>query len=306
MGQTFQSFWFGDSITPYEAVCMRSFVDHGHDFHLYTFNTSLVVPDGVELRDASEFAAEGEYFTYQSGPGVGSHAAFSNLFRYLLLAKRGGWWVDTDVVCLTDAIPAYDTFFALERDDIVNGAVLRFAAGDPLIDACLSEASRIRDRATWGMIGPLLITRCLTAAGRMCSAKPASVCYPVAHASAVDILLPEKRSALSGQIAGSQFLHLWNEVLRRSNIDKHLLPPAGSLMRRFTDRHPVDGWRGEYDAAALGHILRAEAELKKLRDKCQKLDARVQSLQAHAPKRVRLKTRVRSLGSRVFSLVAGH
>ena len=33
-------------------------------------------------------------------PDSGSLAAFSNLFRYKLLLERGGWWVDTDVICL--------------------------------------------------------------------------------------------------------------------------------------------------------------------------------------------------------------
>ena len=30
----------------------------------------------------------------------GSYAGFANFFRYELLRKRGGWWVDLDTICL--------------------------------------------------------------------------------------------------------------------------------------------------------------------------------------------------------------
>ena len=77
----FQSLWIGP-ISPYESMCMRSFIDQGHDFDLYTYNGTgeCQVPAGVRLRDASEILSENEYFTYQTGPGKGSHSAFSNLF----------------------------------------------------------------------------------------------------------------------------------------------------------------------------------------------------------------------------------
>ena len=94
----FQSFWLGNVLSPYEKMCIRSFIDHGHTFHLYTYSSQLEVPDGVELKDAAELLDLSEYFTQNKGVGTGSHAPFSDLFRYKLLAQRGGWWVDTDVV----------------------------------------------------------------------------------------------------------------------------------------------------------------------------------------------------------------
>ena len=39
-------------------------------------------------------------FFYTDALHVGSVAGFSNLFRYELLRRDGGWWVDTDVLCL--------------------------------------------------------------------------------------------------------------------------------------------------------------------------------------------------------------
>lgn len=45
----------------------------------------------------------------------GSYSAFSNQFRYTLLYDKGGWWVDTDVVCLRRFDFDDDFVFATER-----------------------------------------------------------------------------------------------------------------------------------------------------------------------------------------------
>jgi len=107
MGQLFQSFWWGEPLSPYEWLSLKSFVDCGHDFDLYSFDPHIAVPAQVRVRDAAELAGRAEFFVYEQGFGKGSTAGFANLFRYILLAERGGWWVDTDVVCLSDAIPDY-------------------------------------------------------------------------------------------------------------------------------------------------------------------------------------------------------
>src|SRR5262249_54280435 len=45
--------------------------------------------------------SQDKVFVYQAeGFGKGSPSAFSNYFRYKLLAEKGGWWIDTDVVRL--------------------------------------------------------------------------------------------------------------------------------------------------------------------------------------------------------------
>jgi hypothetical protein len=270
---TFQSFWYGEKPSPYEKMCMRSFLDQGHSFHLYTYSSQLEVPFGVELRNASELFDSSQYFTYKkgAGPGAGSHSAFSNLFRYKLLADRGGWWVDTDVVCLSAEIPCFDEFFAYEKDDIVNGAILFFRHTDPLMRDCLDEALQIGDDPSWGEIGPRLITRRLKGSGRISAAQPKATCYPVHHSEALDLLRPALADSLTDRIRESLFLHLWNEILRRVNVAKTMLPPQGCLLREIAERHPVEGWRGEYDIDVLEHLLSLEAEVRRLRKEVETL-----------------------------------
>jgi hypothetical protein len=281
----FQSFWFGDTISPYEKMCLRSFLDQGHAFQLYTYSPQLQVPSGIRLRDAAELFDRREYFTYKKGKGAGSHAAFSNLFRYKLLADRGGWWVDTDVVCLSSEIPAFDEFFAFQEHNVVNGAVLFFQRRDPLMLECLNEALRIGDDPSWGEIGPKLVTRKVEEDGRLRNAQPSLTCYPVHHSEALDLLRPQQFDVMAERIRHSFFLHLWNEVLRRVHVAKTMLPPRGSFLRSIVERHPVEGWAGEYDADVLEHALAVEIELQQLRKEIYTL--RRQQLQRNEPKRQR-------------------
>jgi glycosyl transferase family 2 len=251
----FQSFWWGDQISPYEALCMRSFVDRGHGFDLYTYSSDLKVPEGVRLRDAGEFFPISEFFTYETGPGAGSPSAFANLFRYKLLATKGGWWVDTDVLCLSDRIPEFDQFFAFEDDKVVNTAILYFQARNPVMICSLEVALRVRGNAKWGQIGPQLITNVIDGLGLNDRIQPKGTCYAIHWSEAFDLLKPSKLDSIEERTHFSLFLHIWNELFRRSGIDKTLLPPRGSFLRQLADHHPVDGWRGEYDAERLNVML---------------------------------------------------
>ena len=116
---TFQSFWHGP-LSSRERLCLTSFVRQGVNFDLYAYDKSLSVPDGVTFRDASEICPEEEVFTYQSGPGEGSVAVFSNLFRYMLLYEKGGWWVDMDVLYTGCGLPKDDCYFGFQNDSTVK------------------------------------------------------------------------------------------------------------------------------------------------------------------------------------------
>jgi hypothetical protein len=176
-----------------------------------------------------------------------------------------------DVVCLSSEIPLFDEFFAFENEDVINGAVLFFHPADPLMQNCLEEAVRIGRRASWGEIGPRLVTRKAKESGRLREAQPQSTCYPVHHSEALDLLRPAQAGPMSDRTRGSLFLHLWNEVFRRLYVAKTMLPPRGSHLRLFADRHPVEGWLGEYDADALEHAISVELELTQLRKETETL-----------------------------------
>jgi hypothetical protein len=270
----FQSFWHGGPLSPYERMCLRSFVDCGHAVDLYTYDPGLDVPAGVRVRDAGELIGPDEVFVYEAeGFGKGSPSAFSNLFRYKLLAERGGWWIDTDVVCLTDRIPDLGEFFARQDADLVACGVMYFAPGHPVMARCLERATRLGRAVRWGETGPHLLTRVLGEGGDLGRALPASVCYPVHHSQALDVLRPSMTAVLAPRLESSLFLHVWNAVLVFRGVQKTSLPPRGSLLRRWADKHPVDGWTGEYDERTLEATLAVADRLAASADERRRLEA---------------------------------
>ena len=161
-----QSLWVGERLTTMERLAIASFVHWGHEYHLYAYNPVEGVPPGAEVRDAREILPADSVFTYQTGFGAGSYSAFSNRFRYKLLLERGGWWVDTDVVCLRPFFGLPPVVLTTEHDSPVStgfkvaSAVMRMPAGNPLMQWAWNECLR-HDPATlvWGQTGPQLLQR---------------------------------------------------------------------------------------------------------------------------------------------------
>ena len=73
------------------------------------------------------------------GPSPSLH---SNHFRYALLEKSGGWWIDTDVMLMAPSLPAADIFVARQSDHELNGSAMRFPPGHPLIKAARERTAR--------------------------------------------------------------------------------------------------------------------------------------------------------------------
>jgi hypothetical protein len=278
--QTFQSFWSGGALSPYESLCLRSFIDRGHAFDLYTFDLNLAVPDGVRVCDAAELLAPQDFFVYQEGFGKGSPSAFSNLFRYKLLVEKGGWWVDTDVVCLAQDIPAFGEFFACEDAGRLNVAVMRFERQHPVMVRCLEEAVRLGRNVRWGDTGPSLFSRVVEELGYANRAFAASACYPVHYSEAADVLRASKSAGLANRTATSLFVHLWNAMLQHAGVGKFSLPPRGSMLRRWADAHPVGGWQGEHGEEALEHAMRLQVEVHARRQENGRLNADREHLNA--------------------------
>jgi Alpha 1,4-glycosyltransferase conserved region len=302
MGQLFQSFWWGESLSPYEWLSLKSFIDFGHGFDLYTFDQHLAVPAQVRLRDAAELARRDEFFVYQDGFGKGSPAAFANLFRYRLLAERGGWWVDTDVVCLSADIPDYPRFAARQEGDLVNIAVMRFAPHDPVMLQCLERAMEKGPSVRWGETGPQLLTQALQQLGQTDAIFDASLCYPIHYNDAVDVLRPSQAERVAGRLAGAWSLHLWNEMLKGAGVRKTYLPPRGSMLRRLVDRHQVGGWTGEYDEAGLSEAVEVRARLQSEARRWAELEMALRAanarLQAEAGRRAELEARLEAAAAR--------
>lgn len=53
-----QSLWVHGRLSPMERLCIRSFLAHGHEFHLYAYGPLEGVPEGTRVVDAREILPE--------------------------------------------------------------------------------------------------------------------------------------------------------------------------------------------------------------------------------------------------------
>src|SRR5690349_14457898 len=122
--QIVNTFWHGERLSAIERLCMESFVKHKHAFRVFTYSDAEM-PTGVIVEDAAKILPLERFFKIEESP-----SAFSNVFRYKLLLEQGGWWVDTDVLCLKTNLPNCDYYWAQEAPGRINGAILKFPKGD--------------------------------------------------------------------------------------------------------------------------------------------------------------------------------
>jgi|SRR5579862_3242861 len=89
-----QGVWFASELTAMQQLCIRSYIDHGHEFHLYVAGPTKGVPEGTIIKDANAFVSENERRKFPHNTQA------ADLCRVLIVLKEGGWYVDLDTVCL--------------------------------------------------------------------------------------------------------------------------------------------------------------------------------------------------------------
>ncbi|MBB6091974.1 hypothetical protein HNQ60_000820 [Povalibacter uvarum] len=223
--------WIGSPLSPLERACIASFLTRGHQFDLFTYEEIPGVPDGCRVLDAAEVLPRERVFAHSAGVGRGSVAAFSDCFRYELLYRHGGWWVDLDVFCLTDSLPDAGFVVGRQGPTIINSAILRAPAGHPVVAAARSACETKSSEVEWGELGPDLLTRLMRQHGLDATAFPPEVFYPVDWQHYWAVLDPRRAADVLNRMRSAACIHLWNEMLRRIQFDKNVLPPQGSVLR---------------------------------------------------------------------------
>ena len=174
MPLVFSTFWSGP-LNLREYVCFNSFIKNNHQLEVYTYDSLSNLPKGVIIKDASEIIPIDEYKKYKSKFSK-RWAIFADKFRYLLLLKKGGWWVDADVVCLSPFINIRDdqSFMCFQHDEFINNACLKFTKGDEVMKYCVDYIEKWEkdnnynyEKLWWGQIGPFLITEAIKKLNRI-------------------------------------------------------------------------------------------------------------------------------------------
>jgi hypothetical protein len=241
-----QGLWVGRPLSGLERLSITSFLRHGHEYHLYCYDDVGPLPAGVVLKDGNAILPASEIFRYSHGPERGSLSAFSNLFRYRLLQERGGWWADTDAVCLRPWDFPAPVVVASEstqdrRAKVANG-VMKLPEGHPVAASCYGAASRV-DRGTvqWGQIGSALLTRALVENNLLHVIMKPEVFCPLPWWD-WHLLLAEDSGPARAFVTGDSYsIHLWQEMWRRAGLDEVAgVPPASSLVGQLLEHFEVE------------------------------------------------------------------
>ena len=264
--RTVTSLWVGGELPLMSVLCIKSFLDHGHAFQLFTYRNYDNIPAGTLVRDARDILPEEAIFHDSHN----SLAPFSDWFRMKFLSQEGGFWVDMDVICLGDELPASPLWFCREWAEVVAVGAMAFPPGhsvpatlcrlaeDPALrvpwdspeevrakEELLRRVPDVADRrrqVPWGFCGPTGMTRALRHCGLFDRAAPSSHMYPVPWTRWRDCYNGNIRLA-GPELSNAWCVHLWGEMARREpdaweNMSRNSM--AGELL----DRHlPGHAWK---------------------------------------------------------------
>ena len=252
-----RTFWTGPPLSFYEVLSLKSLLATGATVVLYSYEDHLIVPDGVELRDANDILSEEVLRQYNadSDKGWSRHA---DLFRYIMLHRFGGWYVDLDVICLHDHLPSAGMYVARADAATIFNTIMKFPAGCPALADLVARAQRIlptADRALTEearvVIGPKLLSEVLSEHGLDDRAEPRTKAYEIPFQEALAFFNPAQCAQIEARLTDSDFAHLWNGAWTTLRIPKTYGPPQGSwldmMFRRFDIRVSEHG-RLQYDA----------------------------------------------------------
>ena len=112
-----QTFWTGNPLGRLERAALQSYVNQGYTVDIYTYlpiaEFKKQIPSRAHIRvhDAREILPEEKIFEFTGRQEKGKRTdaytflPFSDLFRFTMLHKKGGTWMDADVF-LIKPIPA--------------------------------------------------------------------------------------------------------------------------------------------------------------------------------------------------------
>jgi len=72
LNRTLQGLWIGPELSLMEQLSISSFLQNGHDYHLYVYDEVKNVPAGTVVRNANEILPAVRIFQYKDRPNYAS------------------------------------------------------------------------------------------------------------------------------------------------------------------------------------------------------------------------------------------
>ena len=258
--------WVEGPLSYVEQLCVKSFLDAGHDVTLYHYGEVSNVPDGVTMEHGRSIL---DIDTFISHGRTGSMALFSDVFRYHMLTKLDRTiWADTDAYCMRPFHSETGHFYGWESAHHINGGVLGLPKDSPALANLLemtedeygipfwypehlkAEYQQKADAGEpvhvsemrWGVWGPHAVTAHVHKTGEDKYAFPCEVLYPVPF--------QRRRMMVKGHVRAraERFLtdqtlsiHLYGRRMRAFLASRpEGLPDEGGLLDHLLKKHNID------------------------------------------------------------------
>jgi hypothetical protein len=232
------AFWTGHDPGPLQVLCLLSAVARGHRVRLFGYRRFDNVPQAIEQVDAREILPEAAIVRHRR---TGSPALFSDRFRYQLVRRGLGAWMDADMLFLKP-IPTVDCnlfgwqdarkthiaigILAYDPASELAEELCQWSMQDEMIPPWLPVAERtwltVRQacgarpdigRLKWATLGPAMFTWLAARHGLAADASPWQRFYPIPYRS---MTVPFSGSADADAFLTpeTQAVHLWFQGLK--------------------------------------------------------------------------------------------
>ena len=273
------SLWVGAELSWLEQLCLKSFVDNGHDVVLFTYDEVKGVPDGVQVEDANDILPAERIIRHAK---TGSPAYHADVFRLHMLRQTDYVWADTDAYCCQpwDLRGKHFHGWISDKKPMVNNGVLRLPKTSRTLKAMLqftrdeypippwysakkqAELQALKDAGQgvhvallpWGVWGPDALTWFLQETGEISNSQPGHVIYPVPFKQAGVVLNPNRRNQASKHIRSDTLsIHFWGRRFRNIAAKYGGVPAEGCYVHELLAKH-------EIDAGKTRHLLQPTPE----------------------------------------------
>jgi len=214
-------FWSGNPLQKRNFASFNSFLAHGWDVTVWTYDTDLPLSPEINVRNASEILDPSRLGTFTYDNCNVNEVPFSDLFRLYVMQYTDGWWFDTDCFCLRDYsdfdLLTYNRYFvsAWEFSDSINNAVLYFNNKQLLADLITFTENEIEPQMIWGKIGPRCLSKFLFNYDLTYQVLPSWSLYAVAWDDALKGTQDEYIDYMKELCKPSLIYHYYNSVCQR-------------------------------------------------------------------------------------------
>lgn len=258
--------WVEGPLSYVEQLCVKSFLDAGHEVTLYHYGPVSNVPEGAQVVHGDVILKRDNFIQHGR---TGSLALFSDVFRYHLLSQSDRViWADTDAYCMRPFETETGHYFGWESTHHINGGVLglppdsealagllEMSADEYGIPFWYSDGARAKLQAQadagtpvhvselpWGVWGPHAVTAWLQKTGEDRYAFPREVLYPIPFEMRRKMVKAARRGAAEACLTeNTTSIHLYGRRIREFLASRpEGLPDEGGLIHALCEKHGID------------------------------------------------------------------